>query len=739
MSYAIRRLLFLMFFTSGFSSLVYQIVWTRMAFASFGIITPVLSVVLSVFMLGLAAGAWLGGRYIGFWTRRTGWSALLFYACAEVLIGLGAFSVPKLFAAGERLLLTAGETDSFSYLSFSALVLALSVLPWCVCMGTTFPLMMAYVREQDRRNTDSFSYLYVANVLGAMAGTFLTAIAFVELLGFRHTLLVAATGNFAIAFASGFLAWKRSGQAAISLPETERPPLVESQPQPVDSEGRLANWVLFSTGFGAMAMEVVWTRAFTPVLRTQVYSFASIIFSYLGATVLGSLLYRYGLRRNALLSTATLMFLLVISAFLPVIANDLRLLKLSTHGTINMPSALLLLASICPLCAVLGYLTPLLIDRHAAGRPAAAGRAYAINVLGCILGPLAASYILLPFFSERNALIILCLPFLLLYFVCARGVPGWRRWVRMAATAGVLMWSLFFSKDIERYGKKHLINMEVRRDHAASVISTGEGMQRQLLVNGVGMTVLTPITKLMVHMPLVLHNEPPESALIVCFGMGTTYRSALSWNLNTIAVELVPSVKEAFGFYHADAAEVLENPSGRIIIDDGRRYLRRTREKFDVIVIDPPPPIEAAGSSLLYSTEFYELAKARLSPGGILQAWFPGGERTSGQAVMRSVCDSFPYVRAFIGADGWGIHFLASMEPIEVPPAEQLIARVPLTASHDLLEWNESQDLQAYLERTFSREIAIEEAINPLPDIRITDDQPYNEYFLLRRSSFVGE
>jgi spermidine synthase len=180
-----RRILFFLFFLSGFSSLVYQVVWTRMAFASFGIITPVLSVVLSVFMLGLALGSWGGGRFIAAFAKRTGLSAINFYAFAELLIGLGAFAVPKLFAIGEGLLLASGETDSFGYLSLSALVLAVSILPWCVCMGATFPFMMAFVREQDEANTGSFSFLYLANVLGAMCGTFLTAVVWIELFGTR--------------------------------------------------------------------------------------------------------------------------------------------------------------------------------------------------------------------------------------------------------------------------------------------------------------------------------------------------------------------------------------------------------------------------------------------------------------------------------------------------------------------------------------------------------------------------
>src|SRR5580693_2349741 len=146
MSQRTRGILFLLFFVSGFSSLVYQVVWTRLAFASFGIITPVLSVVLSVFMLGLAVGSWAGGRFITAWVRKTGRSALIFYALAELLIGLGAFAVPKLFALGEQVLLASGGTDSFRYLLFSALVLAASILPWCVCMGATFPFMIAFIR-----------------------------------------------------------------------------------------------------------------------------------------------------------------------------------------------------------------------------------------------------------------------------------------------------------------------------------------------------------------------------------------------------------------------------------------------------------------------------------------------------------------------------------------------------------------------------------------------------------------
>jgi predicted membrane-bound spermidine synthase len=684
-------------------------------------------------MLGLAVGAWAGGRFIASLVEKTGLSAIVFYAGAELLIGLGAFAVPKLFAMGEHILLTSGETDSFRYLSLSALVLAFSILPWCLFMGATFPLMMAYVRERDCKNTASFSFLYLANVLGAMSGTLLTAVVLVELFGFRHTLWVAAAGNFTIVIIGVYLGWKQRGAVAVAVTEAARSAGPGDRSSPGNARGRLIKWILFSTGFGAMAMEVVWTRAFTPVLKTQVYSFALIVFVYLGATFLGSLWYRRHLKKNSVWPTARLMSLLLVAVFLPILADDPRLVKMAWEASIDPLSAIIVLASICPLCAILGYLTPGLIDEYATGDPAVAGRAYAVNVLGCILGPLFACYVLLPYLSERYALILLGLPFsvfclLLRHSQSRRQLLGWG-----LAAGAVLMASLFLAGDFEAMLLRTQKNTVVRRDYAATVISFGEGLKKRLLVNGIGMTILTPITKFMVHLPLAFHQGKPESALVICFGMGTTYRSTLSWDIDTTTVELVPSVTKAFGFYHADAAQILKNPKGHIIIDDGRRYLKRTAKKFDVIVIDPPPPVEAAGSSLLYSTEFYALIKQHLKPDGIVQVWFPGGEDLTGQAIIRSIQESFPYVCCFPSIAGWGVHILASMDPIKIPNPAQLAADMPAAAKRDLLEWSPYHDVAGYLGLIVTRAIPPQNVLNSNAEIEITDDDPLNEYFLLRQ------
>jgi len=726
-----RHLLFIFFFVSGFCSLLYQIVWTRMAFASFGILTPVLSVVLSVFMLGLAVGAWGGGKLATARSSKNGASALKMYAAAEFLIGVGAFAAPWFFSIGERLLLSTGEMNSITYLSASALILAVSILPWCLCMGATLPFMMACVRERDPENTKSFSYLYLANVLGAMCGTLMTALVLVELLGFHHTLWIAATGNFSIAIIAGSLARNKQALSGLKLDEGRTTSIAAISSTGISK--RLTQWILFTTGFSAMAMEVVWTRGFTTVLSTQVYSFAMVIFVYLAATFVGAWLYRRDLRKRAVRSTAELITILFPAVFLPILVDDPRLVAM--NAGMQPGSVLALLASIFPLCAILGYLTPCLIDDYAAGEPATAGRAYAINVLGCILGPLLASYVLLPSFSERHALMILGCPFLAFSFLCFNRMRPVVRMVVLPIAVALPVVSMVFSEGFEDQTKA-AFKAEIRRDYAASVVcvqGANGKFDKALFINGINITSLTPITKFMVHLPMAFHNGPPSSALIICFGMGTSFRSAMSWKVPTTSVELVPSVKKVFPFFHDDAPEVLAQPNGRIIIDDGRRYLKRTAEKFDVIVIDPPPPVTAAGSSLLYSEEFYALAKQHLNTNGILQTWYPIGDLSTGQAMLRSVCNSFPYVRCFSSTEGWGMHVLASMEPMPVMSAEDLIAHMPESARADLLEWaKDGMPLNLYLQKVLATEFKPSDALNPEKDIRITDDWPYNEYFFFR-------
>jgi len=721
----LKQALFLMFLLSGFSSLLYQVVWLRLAFASFGIITPVLSLVISMFMLGLALGSWGAGSVAQGLTRRTGISAIVFYGIAELVIGASAFIVPRLFMLGEEILLTTGEMDSFEYLTLSALIVAASILPFCICMGTTFPLMMAFVRERSPTASTSFSFLYLANVIGAMAGTLLTALVLVELFGFTQTLYIGALGNFVVAVAGFRLGLRGQTADAATVGEGEAATSVVQPLAP--SAARLVSTILFTTGFASMALEVVWTRAFTPVLKTQVYSFASLLFTYLLATWVGSYVYRRHISRGGGLSTTNLLNLVALSAFLQIILDDPRLQR----------SPLLVLISIFPFCGLLGYLTPKLIDEFSVGRPRQAGHAYALNVMGSIAGPLFASYVLLPTVGVKWSSVVFACSILVLALV-ARTVLAETRsrlgnlW--LAATGAALLVSASYSTSYEElYASRDGI---VRRDHTATVIShiTDTGALG-LIVNGKEITGTTPTTKIMAHMPLAFLEEEPESALVICFGMGTTYRSLMSWGISATAVELVPSVRDAFGYYFDDTEEILNDSRGHIVIDDGRRFLKRTEQKFDVITLDPPPPPEAAGSSLLYSKEFYALVNDRLTERGILHQWFPGGDRSTFYAVVRSLSESFPHVEAYRAYDKYGIHMLASRQPISKPSVSLMIERMPASAQADLMEWSPNRRLERMVGRILDPglEVMLDELLEFTPTQTITDDRPFNEYYALRR------
>ncbi len=606
------RILYVLFFLSGFCGLIYQVVWMRLAFASFGVVTPVMSVVVSTFMFGLSLGSFLAGRWVH--KLPAFFSPIRAYALAEIGIGLSAFLVPMLFKWGGNALLSEGSMDSGSYLFWSALILACSLFPFCVCMGFTFPLMMAFIRQKTSAHESSFSFLYQANVLGAMAGCVGTAVLFIELLGFRHALMMAGGLNFSIAGLSLFLERFPVGvlfSKTRSVPEEVNSPLVSSSKQ--------TGGLLFLTGFVSMALEVIWTREFTPVLGNTIYAFSGLLTVYLFATWVGTGWYRAHLSKGKRFSLEVLIGGVMAGGLLPILMNDPNILPWGSFP---------LVIGIFPFCLALGYLTPLLIDQNGAGDPGVAGRAYALNVLGCILGPLFAAYVLLPHWGTRISSVFLLIPFFWFWRVFLPGV-FFKKFIRLCCLTGLLALfavTVFVCRSLE---EGHTgFQKEIRRDHTATVICHGEGLDKSLLVNGIGMTRLTTITKDMAHLPLLFLDKKPRSVLVICFGMGTTYRAFMSWNIPRVyAVELVPGVRDSFPYFHEDARALMKNPKGKIVVDDGRRFLKRMKESFDVIVLDPPPPIEAAGSSLLCSREFLELCREHLKPGGILMHWFPYGEK----------------------------------------------------------------------------------------------------------------
>ena len=716
-----RRWFFGFFFISGLCSILYEIVWLRLAMAQFGVTTAMVSIVLSMFMAGLGIGSWQGGKFIRRYGSRRRFPALRLYALSEIAIGISAVAVRGEFSWGRGLLhlaLRPPYPPPLYYL-LAGFCMMVTLVPWCVCMGATFPFAMRAVQEQTSSDrARSFSYLYLANVLGAMVGTWVPLL-LIELVGFRSTLHYAGMLNLAL----GALAWTLSSSGQGSH---ETSPAREFLPEkPLRLAGNKPLLLLLGTGLTSMSMEVVWIRIYTPTSGTVVYTLARILGYYLLATYLGSIVYRKW-KSRLLVQSESLWALLGLAGLLPMITADPRL---------HLSATLRVFLGIALFTGLAGFITPMLVDQASDGDPDLAGKAYAVNVLGCILGPLLTGFVLLPIMSERESLFLISSLWFLLAIVLAHRSERRRAGkMQVLAPYAAICAAVVVAGFTDGYADG-LAAHAVLRDSTATVMAVGQTHgDKHLLVNGVGITQLTPITKVMAHLPLAYLQQPAERALDICFGMGTTFRSLMSWGIKVDAVELVPSVPQLFYYFHPDAPELLQSERGRIIIDDGRRFLEWTPEKYDLITIDPPPPVEAAGSSLLYSKEFYALAKSKLQPEGILAQWLPGGDDQTRASVARAIQQSFPYVKVFGSLEGWGVHFLASRSPLRAPTAAALARRLPGAAAADLMEWGPYGSAEQELGAVLQREIKIDDIIAKSPEApALTDDRPVNEYYFLRR------
>jgi spermidine synthase len=731
------RFYFALFVISGFSALVYEVVWLRLAMASFGVTTAVVSIVISMFMAGLGLGCWGVGALLGRTPEASGARILRIYSLAELLVFFSSLLVPYQLKLG-RLLLQQVSTfavwQSSRYYILAGVWLALTLVPWCTAMGSTFPLLMAAIKKTHPASSQrSFSYLYAANVLGALLGVLGSAFVVIELLGFTKTLYVSGSLNLLLAVLAFVVSFSVLGDApreSVSLPQAEAPTAY-------GLPNRVVLGILFTTGLVSMGMEVVWIRQLTPYLGNVVYTFAGIVAVYLLSTFVGSLGYRFWVYSHNITESAPAWSLVALFAALPVIAADPRVPH--TFGAIEVDG--LRLCSIGMFCALLGFLTPLLVDSCSSGDPVRAADAYTANVIGSIFGPLITGFWLLPSFGERWSAMALCLP---VFAIAA--ITTFRRYaLDVLATRAALKPKVLFMLSVvvataifvrsHDYETKFRVR-RVLRDYTATVIGARTGFNRLLLVNGIGMTALTPDTKFMAHLPLAFLARPPRNGLVICFGMGTTFRSMLSWGIHTTTVDLVPSVPAMFSYFHEDAAKLTSSPLARVVVDDGRRFLDGSSETYDVIVVDPPPPPAAPGSSLLYSREFYGIVSKHLARDGILLMWYPAssGDAATLASVIKSLAQSFPYLRAFMSYEGLGIYFMASMQALPQVQSSALAAHLPPAAAADFIEWGPAHEVREQFETALSHELSLPDVLRIAPGAPVLrDDQPINEYFLLRR------
>jgi spermidine synthase len=265
---------------------------------------------------------------------------------------------------------------------------------------------------------------------------------------------------------------------------------------------------------------------------------------------------------------------------------------------------------------------------------------------------------------------------------------------------------------------------------AATCIAAGVHGDRNTLslyVDGQGMTKLVNETKLLTHLPYLLAKDP-RRYLIICFGMGTTTRSASHYpNLEIDAVDLVPEVFEYFPHYHADSDRVREHAGLKFHVNDGRNHLLVTDKQYDLITVDPAPPIHSAGTVNLYTREFFALAKSRLSDGGVFCLWLPPGPESEVVRILRTFTKVFPDGSIWGALEYPGFYLIGGQQPIRPTPTERADIVRKLSRIDDLAEWTNTYRDENRLQSLFVMDA--DELGHLLRDVPIvTDDNPYSEF-----------
>lgn len=681
---------------SGCAALLNQILWTRILSLVFGSTVEAVSAVTAVFMAGLALGSALGPRLVA---RRGPAEAAALYSRIELAIGASALVLAFLLPALESLRASIGAAPVW------ALAIVLLLVP-AGLMGTTLVVQTQVVSgsPDQTRSARSGGLLFAANTFGAVAGAYGTVLFLVPRLGVHKTILVATVLNVTAALLAKWSgptpsdagSEAASGAEAVETPRKGRKRKAPETPvEPARAVSvEIADgprWpvaivlvALFVAGFAGLVNEVAWTRAFILVAGPTVHAFAFV----LGAIVLG-------LAAGALLSSSVLplledprlAFALVqagVAAASALVIRSLSSMPLlygaEVRRLVEQPEALVDLQAksalflLFPAAALSGALFPLglrvLRTRFSASQ--AMGFGSALNTTGAILGASLAGFILLPglgldrtlrlaAFASALSSIAVALPGRLASRVLG-GLAG-------AASVALVATSPAFDQELFAGGayKYSVYDMNLSVEDVlrrGELVSYAEGRVANVSVKRVASSFSLAVDgkvdatsggdmltqRLLAHVPFLVSRNPAK-ALVIGLGSGVTASAALTHDPSSVtAVEISPEVVEAARRFFAEANQhVLENPKLSLVVGDARQHVLATRDRYDVIISEPSNPW-MAGVSALFTREFFEGVRERLSPGGVFCQW--GHLYNMGEADLATLLatfrDVFPKGRVYV-------------------------------------------------------------------------------------------
>ncbi len=662
-----------LYFVSGLTGLVYEVTFSKYLSYVFGATAYASSAVLVAFMGGLS----VGGALVARWNARLS-NRLSLYGAAEILVGAFCVASPLLFSLIGKAYVALAHSlpQSLPLLVLLRWLLASSVVfvP-AAGMGATLPLLAPMLG--GKRSGRWLSRLYALNILGGAFGALLGAYAIVPLLGLNSTLRWTAFVNVAIGIIAMLLA--RGERVVTTKVEPARHTEVQpeqSQESVPESMGRAALWILGAgSGVLVFAAEVVLVHLLALVIGTSVYAFGLMLAIFLVCLGLGAWLGpRIFSRAPARASLAAALAGLLLAATVPLWDRlpqlfDAMAPYATTWAAREGGRALVAFVALLLPATAMGTLFPLVLRELASRRDVGAGvgKIAAINTLGSIVGSIAGGFLLLPRLGSQQSLLVIAASYAVLGLwsmrAQARRARTGSRAVYAASLATVLLSFAMPRWDLVRLTSGANVYFEsgpepdaiemVREDvhgGVTTVVRTGDLLT--LYTNGKfqgNNGYELEAQRAFAHIPCLL-TERHQRAFLVGLGTGTTLGTLAAYPFERIDVaEISPAIAYAARKYFSDInGGALAD--GRVVLlsEDGRNALLVSTDHYDIVGIEISS-IWFAGAANVYSREFYEIVRDRLSPGGVLQQWvqFHHIRRRELASVLATVRSVFPHVALY--------------------------------------------------------------------------------------------
>jgi spermidine synthase len=716
-------LLHLLFFLSGISGLIYQVIWVRAFGNVFGNTIYSASIVVAIFMLGLGVGSYVVGAWADRRYERGADTLLRTYGYVELAIAALGFGIslllPVLSALSALLSTYVADEQGWFVLSWMSYVArgatAVVVLaPVTLLMGGTLTLLIRYRVRQEVESAAGWKIasLYGINTAGAAAGAFLTDFLFVPAAGLFATQMIAVALNVVAGIGALYLA--RRQERPERRERSERLERLERLERP--ERVVFPALALFMSGFAAMGIEIVWLRHFGLLLGGFRAVFSLVLTIMLIGIGAGALMAGQFLRRSRtpahLLMAAQALFVLTTLAGLAAasataITADARIIDGAVAALTPWRrwvaelwfNAAPILREVALPSLVLGCSFPLanaLVQRTEKGVGRRAGVLYLANTAGAVAGALVAGYVLLPWAGLQGSATVLAIAgaAAILPLAAAARAPRARLLpLTAAAVAGLSIagWLLLPSD----YLLARSMPLEVQDERVIAMsegvteivaVTEAPGRGRGLITNGHPMSSTAPLDqrymRALAHVPL-LAIERPERVLVIGFGVGnTTHAATLHPSVRRVEVADLSRHVLAHAGYFGDANQnVLRDDRVAVYVNDGRQHLlMQPGPVYDLITLEPPP-IAHAGVGALYSREFYTLARSRLKPGGYLSQWLPAYQvpADTSLAMARAFIDVFPHSVLLSGAQAELLLVGTNGAQIDIDPARvaAALARAP--------------------------------------------------------------